>query len=190
LRRFEEVWIIWARRVLHPAGSLNTRIRGDAHSTAAGSEVDPWVQAWPIFLPACPARYAALERDQPWAERRVGVSSQSDREWNTAFRCRPDKEFCGYRAKSGPRLGNLESSAIAREESRCAFSAAVRRMPSDSASRRNSFVKQPPSSFLQQILNKYKLACIKSNDFSHVLANSHRFSFNRVFRQHRQQRRA
>src|SRR3954452_16854316 len=56
LRRFEEVWIIWARRVLHPAGSLNTRIRDDAHSTAAGSEVDPWVQAWPIFLPACPAR--------------------------------------------------------------------------------------------------------------------------------------
>src|SRR5258705_12503297 len=44
LRRFEEVWIIWARRVLHPAGSLNTRIRDDAHSTAARSAVDPRVK--------------------------------------------------------------------------------------------------------------------------------------------------
>src|ERR1035438_4621677 len=43
-RRFVVVWIIWARTVLHLAGSLNTRIRDDAHSTAAGSEVDPRVK--------------------------------------------------------------------------------------------------------------------------------------------------
>src|SRR5437588_495292 len=45
LRCFVGVWIIWAQTVLHPAGFLNTRIRDDAHSTAAGSEVDPRVQA-------------------------------------------------------------------------------------------------------------------------------------------------
>src|SRR5260370_1050201 len=56
LRRFEEVWIIWAQTVLHPAASLNTRIQDDAHLTAAGSEAGPRVQACPIFLPACPAR--------------------------------------------------------------------------------------------------------------------------------------
>ena len=117
-------------------------------------------------------------------------SPQFDREWSTAFRCHPGEAFCECRAESGQRSGNLVSSAIAPEESLYEFSAAVRRMPSDSASRRNSFVKQPPSSFLQQILSKYKLACIKSNGFSHVLANSHGFSFNRVLRQHRQQRRA
>src|SRR5215813_8172645 len=45
LRPIEEVWIIWARTVLHPAGSLNTRIRDDAHSAAVGYEADPRVQA-------------------------------------------------------------------------------------------------------------------------------------------------
>src|SRR6516165_12185072 len=44
LRRFEEVRVIWARTVLHPAESLNTRIRDDAHSAAAGYAVDPRVQ--------------------------------------------------------------------------------------------------------------------------------------------------
>ena len=36
------------------------------------------------------------------------------------------------------------TDAIAPEECRYEFSAAVRRMPSNSASRRNSFVNQPP----------------------------------------------
>src|SRR4051812_24356628 len=45
LRRFDEVWIIWARTVLHPAASLNIRIRDDVHLSAGGYEVDPRVQA-------------------------------------------------------------------------------------------------------------------------------------------------
>src|SRR5262249_38762046 len=108
-------------------------------------------------------------------ERRVGASPRSDTEWNMAFRCHPGEAFCEYRAKSGPQSGSRGSLAIAREESRCVFSAPVRRMLSGSASKRNSFVNQPPSSFLQQILKKYNLACIKSNYSPRVLANSHGF---------------
>lgn len=43
-------------------------------------------------------------------------------------------------------------------------------------------MNQPPSDFLQQILIKYKLACIRPNGFPQVLANSHGFSFSRVMR--------